>query len=82
METNDAALHFQILDLGRQYYVWVSAVGPKLGSLHLAIKTPAAVAERRLLQEFKAMAQEQEGDAAVEAAAGGEPPQRTAVVAS
>ncbi|GIL63367.1 hypothetical protein Vafri_17435 [Volvox africanus] len=40
-QTHDAALHFQILDLGRQYYIWVSAVGPKLGSLYLAIKTPA-----------------------------------------
>ncbi|GIL75529.1 hypothetical protein Vretifemale_5306, partial [Volvox reticuliferus] len=40
-QTHDAALHFQILDLGRQYYIWVSAMGPKLGSLYLAIKTPA-----------------------------------------
>ncbi|GLC42174.1 hypothetical protein PLESTB_000638600 [Pleodorina starrii] len=40
-QTHDAVLHFQILDLGRQYYVWVSAVGPKLGNLYLAIKTPA-----------------------------------------
>lgn len=39
--THDAALNFQLLDLGRQYFVWVSAVGPKLGSLTLAIKSPA-----------------------------------------
>ncbi|GLI61886.1 hypothetical protein VaNZ11_004398, partial [Volvox africanus] len=39
-QTHDATLHFQILDLGRQYYIWVSAMGPKLGSLYLAIKTP------------------------------------------
>ncbi|PNH05703.1 hypothetical protein TSOC_008005 [Tetrabaena socialis] len=40
-QTLDTALHLQVLDLGRQYYVWVSAVGPKLGALHLAIKTPS-----------------------------------------
>ncbi|KAG2426573.1 hypothetical protein HXX76_012891 [Chlamydomonas incerta] len=42
--THDAVLHFQILDLGRQYFVWVSAVGPKLGNLTLAIKSPADAA--------------------------------------
>ncbi|PNW83898.1 hypothetical protein CHLRE_04g216300v5 [Chlamydomonas reinhardtii] len=42
--THDAALNFQLLDLGRQYFVWVSAVGPKLGSLTLAIKSPADAA--------------------------------------
>lgn len=41
MQSPDALLHFQILDLGRQYFIWVSAVGPKLDNLTLAIQTPS-----------------------------------------
>ena len=41
----ESTLHFQVIDLGRQYYVWVSAVGPKLGNLYLAINTPTVGVE-------------------------------------
>ncbi|KAG1671134.1 hypothetical protein FOA52_005386 [Chlamydomonas sp. UWO 241] len=40
-EAMEATLHFQILDLGRQYYIWISASGPKMANLYLAIQTPA-----------------------------------------
>ena len=35
----EAPMHFQIVDLGRQYYVWVGTGTPKLGNLHLAIQS-------------------------------------------
>lgn len=43
--SGESTLHFQVIDLGRQYYVWVSAVGPKLGNLYLAINTPTVGVE-------------------------------------
>eukprot|EP00803_Ostreobium_quekettii_P002480 evm.model.scf_859EXC.3 EVM.evm.TU.scf_859EXC.3 scf_859EXC:26891-27946(+) len=33
-ELDGATVHFQVIDLGRQLYVWVSAAGPKLGNLY------------------------------------------------
>lgn len=41
LDSHEATIHFQIVDLGRQYYVWISASGPKMSNLYLAIKTPA-----------------------------------------
>jgi hypothetical protein len=35
-EAHDTALHFQVVDLGRQLYVWVGGAGGALGSLTLA----------------------------------------------
>jgi hypothetical protein len=41
VEANDGAvLHLQIVDLGRQYYVWVSVGGAKMSNMYLAIQTP------------------------------------------
>lgn len=41
MDAQESTLHFQIVDLGRQYYVWISAGGAKMSNLYLAIQTPA-----------------------------------------
>lgn len=38
--TPDAKLHFQVIDLGRQLYVWVGTQ-PKLANMFFAIKSPA-----------------------------------------
>ena len=35
----EATLHFQIIDLGQMYYVWLSAVDARLTNLNMAIKT-------------------------------------------
>lgn len=35
----DATIHFQILDLGQQLYVWVAVGGAKLQNLYLAIQS-------------------------------------------
>eukprot|EP00195_Chlamydomonas_chlamydogama_P006140 CAMPEP_0202890320 /NCGR_PEP_ID=MMETSP1392-20130828/772_1 /ASSEMBLY_ACC=CAM_ASM_000868 /TAXON_ID=225041 /ORGANISM="Chlamydomonas chlamydogama, Strain SAG 11-48b" /LENGTH=158 /DNA_ID=CAMNT_0049573869 /DNA_START=48 /DNA_END=523 /DNA_ORIENTATION=+ len=35
-ETQEAVLYFQIMDLGRQLYVWVATGGAKWNNLHLA----------------------------------------------
>lgn len=35
-EAHDTALHFQVVDLGRQLYVWVGGAGGTMGSLTLA----------------------------------------------
>jgi hypothetical protein len=39
---SDGRLDFQIIDLGRQVYVWVAAGGAKLRNLSFAIAAPAA----------------------------------------
>ncbi|KAF5835809.1 hypothetical protein DUNSADRAFT_6843 [Dunaliella salina] len=39
----DATIHCQIIDLGRQVYVWASVgANTKLNNLYMAIQTPAA----------------------------------------
>ena len=35
----EATVNIQIIDLGKQYYVWVSAAGPTLSNLHIAIQS-------------------------------------------
>ena len=35
----EATLHFQIIDLGQMYYVWISAGDARLTNLNMAIKT-------------------------------------------
>lgn len=35
----EATLHFQIIDLGQMYYVWLSAGDARLTNLNMAIKT-------------------------------------------
>jgi hypothetical protein len=37
----DATLHFQILDIGRQLYVWMSTGAPNLTQLAFGIQTAA-----------------------------------------
>ena len=40
--TPESTIHFQVVDLGRQVYVWVGDGGPpKLGNLYTALKGPA-----------------------------------------
>lgn len=36
---SDAPIYFQIIDLGRQYYVWIATGGARFQELHLAIQT-------------------------------------------
>ena len=36
--TPEATLHFQIVDLGRQVYVWIGVGEPKLPNLYFAIQ--------------------------------------------
>jgi hypothetical protein len=35
----DATLHFQIIDLGLQLYIWVAVGGAKLQNMYLAIQS-------------------------------------------
>lgn len=35
----DAPIHMQIIDLGRQIYIWISSSGPSLSNLHMAIQS-------------------------------------------
>jgi hypothetical protein len=35
----DAAIHFQIIDLGLQLYIWVAVGGAKLQNMYLAIQS-------------------------------------------
>lgn len=47
----DATIHYQVIDLGRQLYVWASmGSAAKLGSLCMAIQTPAV---RRWLPQHR-----------------------------
>lgn len=39
--TPEAAIHFQVVDLGRQIYVWIGVGTAKLGELYFAIKSAA-----------------------------------------
>ncbi|KAI8474400.1 MAG: hypothetical protein J3K34DRAFT_130669 [Monoraphidium minutum] len=41
---SDGRLDFQIIDLGRQLYVWVAAGGAKFGNLSFSIQTPGQAA--------------------------------------
>lgn len=35
----DASVHIQIIDLGRQMYIWISSAGQNLSDLHMAIQS-------------------------------------------
>lgn len=39
-ETPEATIHYIIVDLGRQIYIWMSSAGLALDNLYLAIQTP------------------------------------------
>lgn len=39
-QTNDLLIHYQILDVGRQLYIWVSAGAKTQDHLHAAIRVP------------------------------------------
>ena len=38
-ETPDATIYFQIVDLGRQLFIWIGAGGAKMNNLFMAIQT-------------------------------------------
>lgn len=49
--TPDATLHFQILDIGRQIYVWMSTGTPSLSQLAFGIQTQAVSNVSLLLKQ-------------------------------
>ncbi len=42
--TPEATIHFQVVDLGRQVYVWISSGAPNLSNLSFAIQSSAVSA--------------------------------------
>ncbi len=38
-QVDSTVINFQVLDLDRQFFVWVSASGPRLSNLYLAVQT-------------------------------------------